>query len=320
MELNLGVFLDLGSVDNGDLDLGRLTRSLPEWRWHQVSRPSDIESRISQANVVISNKCQLDRDTLAAAGNLRLVVIAATGTNNLDLAAARELGIVVCNCRDYASTSVAQHTMALILNLLVSLPAYQNRVNAGAWSQSEQFCLLDFPIREAAGLKLGIIGFGALGKKVAETARCLGMTTLVAARKGQRPGGDRLSFEDVVAYSDVISIHCPLTDETRGLFDRAVMQRMKRTAILINTARGGIVDENDLVSCLRDGIIAGAGIDVLSEEPPPANHPLLQPGIPNLVVTPHIAWASRTARQALLDQLATIIRAFERGQPFNRVT
>lgn len=319
MELNRGVFLDLGSVDNDDLDLARLTRVLPEWDWHRASGPGDIDSRIRRADVVISNKCMIGRGTLAAATNLKLVVIAATGTNNVDLPAARESGVMVCNCRDYANTAVAQHTIGLILNLLSSFPDYQKRVREGAWSKSEQFCLLDFPIREAAGLKLGIIGHGALGQKVAETARGLGMTTLVAARKGQKPGGDRLSFDDVVAYSDVISIHCPLTDETRGLFDRAVMQRMKRSAILINTARGGIVDEKDLVSCLRDGIIAGAGIDVLSMEPPPADHPLLQPDIPNLIVTPHIAWASRTARQALLDQLASVIRAFERGQPVNRV-
>lgn len=319
MELIRGVFLDLGSVDNGDLDLARLTRVLPHWDWHRASGPADAGSRISQANVVISNKCRLDRSTLAAAPDLKLVVIAATGTNNVDLPAAHELGITVCNCRDYASTAVAQHTMTLILNLLTRLPAYLKLVQDGAWSKSEQFCLLDYPIREAAGLKIGIIGYGSLGKKVAEAAQALGMTVLVAARKGQKPRAERLSFDDVVAYSDIISIHCPLNDETLGLFDRAVMQRMKRSAILINTARGGIVNEEDLASCLKDGIIAGAGIDVLSEEPPPASHPLLQPHIPNLIVTPHIAWASHGARQALLDQLAAVIRAFERGQPINRV-
>ena len=319
MTLNRGVFLDLASVDNGDLDLEKLTAVLPHWQWHEFTTSGECPGRIADANVVISNKCVLDRKALSHAVALRLIVVAATGTNNIDLDAASDFGITVCNARDYATGAVAQHAITLMLNLLSSQPGYRDLVRDGAWSRTKQFCLLDLPIRQADGLSLGIIGYGALGKRVAAIARKLGMNILIAARRGAKPGGGRLSFEDVVAHSDVISIHCPLTDETRNLFDRAVMQRMKRDAILINTARGGIVNENDLVSCLRDGIIAGAGVDVLSEEPPPEDHPLLAPGIPNLVVTPHNAWGSRTARQALLDQLAATIRAFEKGQPVNRV-
>ncbi len=319
MDFKLGVFLDLGSVDNGDLDLGRLSRTLPDWQLHDFTTAKECPGRIVNANVVISNKCVLDRSALSSAPALDLIVIAATGTNNVDLEAASKFDITVCNARDYATEAVTQHTITLMLNLLSSQFEYRERVRAGDWSKTDQFCLLDLPIRQVVGLNLGIIGHGVLGKSVANMARKLGMNVLLAERRGRKTRADHLEFEDVVAHSDVISIRCPLTDETENLFDRAMMQRMKRDAILINTARGGIVNEQDLVSCLKDGIIAGAGIDVLNEEPPPANHPLLAAGIPNLIVTPHNAWASQTARQALLDQLASVIRAFERGQPINRV-
>jgi glycerate dehydrogenase len=319
VELNRGVFLDLGSVDNSDLDLDRLKRALTHWQWHDFTAEADCAGRIRDANVVISNKCALGRDALAGALALKLVVVAATGTNNIDLEAAAELDIAVCNSRDYATTAVTQHVITLMLNLLSSQPAYRDRVRNGDWSRTDHFSLFDQPIRQAAGLSMGIIGYGVLGRSVARLARKLGMNVLIAEHRGRKPRGDHLLFEDVVAHSDVISIHCPLTEETSGLFDRAMMQRMKRDAILINTARGGIVDETDLVSCLEDGIIAGAGIDVLTEEPPPPDHPLLAAGIPNLIVTPHNAWASRTARQALVNQIASVIRAFEKGQPFNRV-
>jgi glycerate dehydrogenase len=319
MELNRGVFLDLGSVDSGDLKREPLTRALPEWQWHDFTPASQCAERIADANVVISNKCVLDRDILSGANSLKLVAVAATGTNNVDLAAARELGVTVCNARDYATASVTQHTITFILNLLSSQVRYRDRVRSGDWSQTVQFSLIDSPIRQLAGLNLGIIGHGVLGKSVADMARKLGMNILIAEHRGRKPRADHLVFEDVVAHSDVISIHCPLNDETKGLFDRAMMQRMKRNAILINTARGGIVVEEDLVSCLRDGIIGGAGVDVLTREPPPTDHPLLATDIPNLLVTPHNAWASKTARQSLLDQLAAVIRAYEKGQPINRV-
>lgn len=324
MELQRGVFLDFGSVDNGDLDRGRLERSLPEWQWHDFTGAGDTAARIADASVVVSNKCVLDRRSLSQAVALKLIAVAATGTNNVDVEAATEFGVTVCNARDYATSAVAQHTITLMLNLLSSLPAYLERVRAGEWSRAKQFCLADLPIREAFGLNLGIVGYGTVGRAVADLAKKLGMNVLVAERKSDQPGGakprgDHLRFEDVVEHADVISIHCPLTDETEGLFDRATMQRMKRSAILVNTARGGIVVEEDLASCLRDGIIAGAGVDVLTREPPPPDHPLLAPDIPNLIVTPHNAWASGKARQALLDQLASVIRAFERGRPVNRV-
>lgn len=319
MLLNRGVFLDLGSVDNGDLDLEPLSSVLPHWSWHDSTAPRQVNQRMTDAEVVVSNKVMLDRDVLASARQLKLVTVAATGTNNVDLSACQDLGIMVCNARDYATEAVAQHTLGLILNLLTGQPFYRDRVRAGEWSSARQFCLFDRPIRQAAGLNLGIVGHGVLGARVAELARCLGMNVLISERQGQNLRPERHAFDDVVAHADVISIHCPLTEETEGLFDAAVMRRMKRSALLINTARGGLVDEQDLADCLRQGEIAGAGIDVLSVEPPPPEHPLLAVDIPNLLLTPHNAWATRDTRQALVEQIARMIRAYERDQPFNRV-
>jgi len=319
VELTRGVFLDLGSVDNADLVLESLRKSLLAWDWHDSTAPHEIPGRIANAEVVISNKCMLDRAVLEAARRLRLVAVAATGTNNVDLEAARQRGITVCNCRDYGTESVTQHTLALILNLLTGQVFYRDRVRMGDWSRAQHFSLFDRPVRQVAGLNLGIVGYGVLGRSVAEGARCLGMNVLVAEHRGRPLRQNRHAFEDVLAHADVISIHCPLTEDTRGLFDRAALRRMKPSAILINTARGGIVDETDLADCLREGVIGGAGIDVLSVEPPPPDHPLLANDIPNLLLTPHNAWASRTARQALVDQLAQVIRAFARGQPIHRV-
>jgi glycerate dehydrogenase len=319
MVLERGVFLDLGSVSSRDLDLGVLEAALPDWKMHEFTARGDCPARIADANVVVSNKCPVGRGALGGAAALKLVVVAATGTNNVDLEAAREFGIAVCNARDYATESVTQHVIALILNLVTGQPFYRERVRDGGWSAQPQFSLFDRPIRQVSGLSLGIVGHGVLGRSVARSARSLGMNVLIAERRGQPPRGDHLPFMDVVQNADVVSIHCPLTEETRGLFDRRVIERMKPGAILINTARGGIVDETDLAACLREGIIGGAGIDVLTAEPPPPDHPLLAEDIPNLILTPHNAWASRAARQALVDQLARIIHAFERGQPINRV-
>jgi glycerate dehydrogenase len=317
--LDRGVFLDLETVDQGDLDRAGLERTLSRWAWHLFSEPGDVPGRICDAQVVVTNKCRLDRRSLTDAADLRLIALAATGTDIVDLEAAAECGIAVCNIRDYCTEAVAQHTMTLMLNLLTGQPWYWQQVRDGAWSEARQFFLQDRPIREAAGLTFGVIGYGTLGRAAADAARALGMTALVAERRGSAPRPGRLSFEEVLRRADVLSIHCPLTDETRDLVARAELAVMKRDAILINTARGGIVKEQDLADALRAGVIAGAGVDTLSEEPPPRDHPLLDPGIPNLLLTPHNAWASRRARQAALDQLARIIRAFEEGEPINVV-
>jgi glycerate dehydrogenase len=319
MTVSQGVFLDLGSVDNGDLDTRKLDRSLPGWQWFDFTRADEVAERIRMADVVVTNKCVLDRQSLTQAGNLKLIAIAATGTNVVDLEAATELGITVCNVRDDATGSVAQHVITLILNLVTAQPFYADRVRRGEWSIGRQFSMHDQPIRELHDLQLGIVGYGVLGKAVARLARKLDMNVLVAEHRGCEPRPDRLRFKDMLRAADVISIHCPLNEETDGLFDQRTFRAMKSTAVLINTARGGIVVEEDLADALRTGEIAGAGVDTLSTEPPPADHPLLAADIPNIIVTPHNAWASKAARQACLDQLATVINTFDHALPVNRV-
>lgn len=314
-----GVFLDLETVDGGDLDRRSLSSSLRHWDWHDFSEAPQVPERIRVADVVISNKCVIDRAAMQSACNVKLIALAATGTNNVDLEAATDFGITVCNIRDYATDAVAQHAITLMLNLLTAQPWYWKSVRRGDWSNSRQFCLNDRPIRQARGLNFSVVGYGVLGRATAELAVGLGMNVRVAERQGRslRPG--RVRFEDAVHEADVLSIHCPLNSETEGLIDRRLLQAMKKDALLINTARGAIINEQDLADGLRDGLIAGAGVDTLSTEPPPADHPLLALDIPNLIVTPHNAWASRTARQAAVDQLAAVIRAFTAGSPIQQV-
>jgi len=317
--LNTGVFLDLETVDSGDLDLGRLRSGVANWHWHQFSEPGDIPKRIAEAEVVICNKCVLNRAALERAPQLKLIALAATGSNNVDLDAAAQLGITVCNIRNYATDAVAQHTITLMLNLLTGQPWYWQAVRQGAWSHSRQFCLNDRPIRQVRGLSFGVIGYGVLGRASGELAKGLGMRLLVAERVGMAPREGRLAFEEVLSSADVVSIHCPLSAATEGLIDRLALRAMKKDALLINTARGGIVVEQDLADALRQGVIGGAALDTLSQEPPPEDHVLLAADIPNLIVTPHNAWASRAARQAAVDQLAQVILAFASGQAINRL-
>ncbi|MBK1690939.1 2-hydroxyacid dehydrogenase [Ectothiorhodospira mobilis] len=320
MQLERGVFLDLETLDRGDLDLGPLHEALGEWTFHAHTPPEDVAGRLSGAQVVVTNKVVLDADTLASAPDLRLICVAATGTNNVDLEAARRLGIPVCNVRDYATASVVQHVFALILALTVQLPRYDADVRAGAWSRSRQFCLLDHPIRELAGRRLGIIGHGVLGRATAQAARAFGMEVVVArSLAGGPPDPERVPLDTLLASSDVVSLHCPLTPQTRGLMDTRRLAAMPADALLINTARGGIVDAEALAHALRQGTLGGAGIDVLEPEPPPADHPLLAGDIPNLIVTPHVAWAAVESRQRMVAGLADNIRAFREGRPRNQV-
>ena len=317
--LNTGVFLDVETVDGGDLDRSRLQSSLTHWCWHDFSEPEVIPQRIASADVVVSNKCVIDRAAMAQAKQLKLIALAATGSNNVDLDAAAERGITVCNIRDYATEAVAQHTITLMLNLLTGQPWYWQRVRRGEWSDARQFCLNDRPIRQTRGLAFGVIGHGVLGRAAGALAEAMGMDVLVAERKGRRSRSGRLPFEEVIARADVISLHCPLSDATRGLVDRRVLRAMKPDAMLINTARGGIVVEQDLADALRAGEIAGAAVDTLTQEPPSPDHVLLAADIPNLIVTPHNAWSSRTARQAALDQLADVISGFASGSVIHQI-
>jgi len=315
-----GVFLDLHSLDRNDLDLSALRATLPEWRFYPASAPEEVAERIATAEVVISNKVMLDETLLAGAPHLKLIAIAATGTNNVDLAAAERLGIRVCNIRRYATPSVVQHVFALLLALVRNLTAYRQAAQDGRWQRSDQFCLLDFPIRELGGLTLGIVGYGELGQAVAEVAeKAFGMRLLIAQRPGGPAQPGRLPLQELLPQVDVLSLHCPLSEQTRNLIGERELGLMKPDALLINTARGGIVDETALAAALRAGRLGGAGIDVLATEPPGSDSPLLAGDIPNLIVTPHVAWASREARQRLTDQLAENIRAFLDDAPQNLV-
>jgi glycerate dehydrogenase len=250
-------------------------------------------------------------------------VLSATGVDNVDVAAARDLGIGVANIRDYCSQSVVQHVLALVLALTQQVVRFDQLVRAGGWQRSRGSLLLDHPMRELAGRKLGIVGYGALGQAVARAAECLGLEVLVAARPGTRrsevPAG-RVALKTLLKQADIISLHCPLTEQTRHLIGEAQLQRMKPDALLINTSRGGLVDLDALLVALRTGQIAGAALDVLPEEPPPPEHQqLLASAPPNLIVTPHVAWAAAEARQRALNQVAENIADYLRGGQLRRV-
>jgi glycerate dehydrogenase len=314
-----GVLLDVATIDQGDLDLSALDRVCGHWRHYPHSKPAEVLERIGHAQVAVTNKVVFDRPVLERVSDLRLICIAATGTNNVDLDAARKRGIAVANVVRYATPSVVQHVFALILALTTRLPDYQRAVASGAWQQHERFCLMDFPIRELAGRTLGIVGYGELGQAVARVAEAFGMQVLIAQRPGGAPAEGRMPLETLLPQVDVLSLHCPLTDATRGLIGARELGLMRSDALLINTARGGIVDEQALANALRAGTIGGAGVDVLSAEPPRQGNPLLAPEIPNLIVTPHIAWASREARQRVIEEIAANIQAFLAGQVRHRV-
>ncbi|MCG6898889.1 MAG: 2-hydroxyacid dehydrogenase [Gammaproteobacteria bacterium] len=314
-----GVFLDSATVDRHDLDLEALKSSLPVWSMYETTPVGEVENRIREADIVISNKVRLDRETLECATSLKLVCVAATGTNNIDLEAAAEHNIIVCNAVGYATTSVVEHVFSLILALTRHLRDYQNAVKEGKWHAAETFCLLDYPFRELADLTLGIIGYGELGRATAVMGKAFGMNVVVAQRRGSLPQSGRIPLEQLLSVADVISLHCPLTSTTRNLIDQGEFSLMKKDALLINTARGGIVNETALRRALQSGQIAGAATDVLSEEPPRQGNPLLDEPVPNLIITPHIAWAGINARQSLINELTENIHAFLKGSPRNVV-
>ncbi len=313
------IFVDYATVSAGDLDTASLDRVLPGMQYYDDTPATELIGRVSHAEVVLANKARLDADVISAAPSLRLVCLAATGTDNVDLGEAARRGIAVCNIRSYCTPAVVQHVYALTLALTQHLNAYRSALLAGAWSASARFCLLDFPVRELAGKTLGIVGYGELGQAVARVGTAFGMQPMIAARRGISPAGDRVSFEQVLEQADVLSLHCPLTPETRNLIGAAELARMRPNALLINTARGALVDAQALAAALRAGRLGGAGIDVLEREPPPSDHVLLAGDIPNLIVTPHIAWAAREARQRALDEIAQNVTSFLNGGQRNRV-
>jgi len=314
------VFLDHASLDLGDLDLSPLRRVFSELVLHPASSPSEVRERLKEAKVAISNKVPITRETLQACPELKLVLLAATGANNIDLAAARELGVTVCNCQGYGTPSVAQHAIGLLLALATRLLDYQQAIKQGRWQQASQFCLLDFPIVELSGKTLGILGYGELGQAVGKLAEALGMRILLGQLPGRDAQNGRLPLHELLPQVDALSLHCPLTEQTRGLIGAAELRLMKANAFLINTARGGLVDEQALADALKSGHLGGAALDVLSEEPPRSGNPLLAADIPRLLITPHNAWGSLEARQRILSQLAENATAFFAGKPLRVIS
>lgn len=313
------VFLDAQTIRPDELDLQALSENVQPLKLYPTTSPDQLLDHTDGAVCLITNKVTLSAEFFAARPAVRLVCVMATGTNNVDLAAARAQGVQVVNCRGYSTASVAQHTLMLILMLLRSAPSYQKQVQAGEWNRSPVFCLLNEPIRETAGLSLGIVGYGEIGRAVHTLAEAFGMRVLVSERVGRKPRAGRLAFTQVIEQADILTLHCPLTEQTRSLINAERLAAMKSSALLINTARGELVDEHALAEALRSGRLAGAALDVLSEEPPSAAHPLLAEKRPNLILTPHNAWASRQARQEAVNQTLENILAWCGGKAVRRV-
>ncbi|HEX8476113.1 MAG TPA: D-2-hydroxyacid dehydrogenase [Pyrinomonadaceae bacterium] len=316
------VFLDRDAL-RADV---RRPRFAHEWReYGQTESASDVVERLRDADIAIVNKVRLRETELVQLPSLRFVAIAATGTDNVDLEYCRRRGIPVSNVRGYARRSVPEHVLMLILALRRNLFAYREDVRDGAWERAPHFCLLTHPMRDLQGSTLGIIGYGSLGRAVENLSRAFGMDTLIAEHKGAHATrAGRTPFVEVLRRSDIVTLHAPLNQETRHMIGREELALMRSDALLINCARGGVVDEEALASALLGGEIGGAGIDVLSSEPPRVGaggvrHPLLELQLPNLIVTPHIAWASLEAMQALANQLIDNLEAFVRGEPQNVV-
>ncbi|MFJ4141244.1 2-hydroxyacid dehydrogenase [Pseudomonas sp. NPDC089734] len=309
------VFLDHTSLDLGDLDLGALHESFGQLQLYASTAPDQVKDRLKGAQVAISNKIVIDASTFAACPELKLVLVTATGTNNVDLAAAREHGVTVCNCQGYGTASVAQHTLLLLLALATRLPDYQKAVQQGLWQKSTQFCLLDFPIVELEGKTLGLLGHGELGGAVARLAEAFGMRVLLGQIPGRPARPDRLPLEELLPQIDALTLHCPLNEHTRNMIGAHELSLLKPHALVVNTARGGLIDEQALADALRKGHLGGAASDVLSVEPPVAGNPLLADDIPRLIITPHSAWGAREARQRIVSQVIENAQAFFAGTP-----
>jgi glycerate dehydrogenase len=311
------VFLDFNTVSSGDLDVKALRQAADDLILYD-SDDSRIAERIAEVDIVLLNKVELTRNLLLGARNLKMIALAATGTNNIDLATARERAIAVCNVTAYCTSSVVQQVWALILSLTQHIAEYSRLATDGTWTQDEG-AVLSRSIRELQGRTFGVVGWGELGRGAARMAEAFGMRVIIANRRGAATRADRVEFDQFLQAADIVSLHCPLNEATRGLIGGRELNLMKRDALLINTARGALIDGAALAEALTAGRLAGAGIDVLSQEPPAADDPLLAAGIPNLLVTPHIAWAAREARQRCIDEMAANIRDFRSGGRRGRV-
>lgn len=315
------VVLDGYALNPGDLDWKGF-ESCGELTVYDRTPPDEVVARASGADMVWTNKTPLPGAVIRQLSNLKFIGVLATGYNVVDLDAARECGVTVSNIPDYSSHSVAQFTFALLLELCHRVQRHSDGVHEGKWARSKDFAYWEYPLVELAGKTMGIIGFGTIGKRVADVATAFGMNVIAFSRsqpeQRDRPNFRWASLEELLSESDVVSIHCPLTEATRGLINTDNLNRMKRTAFLINTARGPIVVDDDLARALNEGVIAGAGLDVLSVEPPAGGNPLI--GAKNCLITPHIAWATREARERLMAIAEGNLKAFLKGEPRNVVT
>jgi glycerate dehydrogenase len=309
------VFLDRSTVD-----ATFRTPSFPHsWIDHDFTSAEETVPRLAEATIAITNKVRLREAELKELPRLRMIAVAATGLDILDLDACRRRRILVSNVRDYAAVAVAEHAFALILALSKSLLGWRNDVLAGAWNRARIFCLTGRPVRSLEGATLGLVGYGSIAHEMARIGRAFGMQIWIAERRGRSPREGRRSFDDVLRGADVLSLHAPLDDETRGMIGEAELRAMKPNALLINTARGALVEEQAVLRALEEGRIAGAAFDVLRVEPPVDGNPLLDVVRDDLIVTPHVAWRSSSAQQALADQLVDAMEGFVSGTPINVV-
>jgi len=313
------VFLDRQTFSQ-TIDLSSLSEQFSEFTIHQTTQPEQVISRCQGYDVVITNKVIFDQALLSQLPSLKLICVAATGTNNIDLNAAAAQQIVVTNAPGYAGASVAQYVIAQLLEYFQHINHHNQNTEQGLWQQSETFCYLGSPINELAGKTLGIVGVGHIAQKLIQMADAFDMKVLLSEHKGQaKLRAGRTAFEEVLAQSDIISLHCPLTPNTYHLINQHSLALMKPNALLVNTARGDIIDPLALINALNKQVIAGAIIDVVDQEPPPEHHPLLAQGMPNLKVTAHIAWASQQAQQRLIHIITNNVLAFKQGQIINQV-
>ncbi len=314
------VFLDHSSLDLGDLDLAPWRETFSELVLHGSTATDQVAERLKDADVAISNKIMIDATTFAACPNLKLVLVTATGVNNVDLDAARKHGVVVSNCQGYGTPSVAQHAMMLLLAMATRLPDYQKAIQQGQWQKSKQFCLLDFPIVELEGKTLGLLGHGELGGAVAKLAEAFGMRVLSGQIPGRPARPDRVPLNELLPQVDALTLHCPLNDDTRDMIGAHELSLLKPKAFIVNTARGGLINEQALADALRNGHLGGAATDVLTVEPPVNGNPLLSGDIPRLIITPHSAWGSQEARQRIVGQINENALAFYQGKPVRVVS
>jgi len=313
------VFLDYNTIGPDDLDPSPLIDCLPEIEFYGSTTPDEVKDRIQNAEFILTNKVQLNSSNLEGAKKLKFIGLTATGADNIDLGYAKKKNIRVCNIRAYCTQSVVEHVFGALLSLTHNLRSYSQLVDGGDWQKSDDFCLLRYPIKELSSMKLGVVGYGELGRNVAKMGKAFGMSVIINTRSKNEFNSEEehVTFKRLLEESDVVSLHCPLTIETKNLIGIEEVKLMKPSSILINTARGGLIDSEALLFALKNGIIAGAAIDVLPEEPPINGNALLEYKKLNLIMTPHIAWGTIEARQNAINQLADTIKAFQNNQKIN---